>query len=106
MQEHAYTKGSPPDPAPCATPTFAGEAIQVCDTRCQADPCCQISQECDLQHSSIQYTADKCVSDRQGGCQRSKPGSPSSCCGPASSCLDLAQGMLLQVIAALSVPLS
>src|SRR5260221_704593 len=41
---------------------------------------------CDLQHSSIQYTVDKGVSDRQGGCQgsTSTPGPPSSCCGPGA----------------------
>ena len=104
MPEHECAKGSSPDPALCAT-TFTAESIQVCDTRCQADPCCQRSQECDLQHGPIQCTVGKCVSNRQGGCQRSISGSPSICCGPTSSCPDLAQGMPLQIVAAFSVHL-
>src|SRR5260221_3804417 len=97
MPEHAYAKGSPSDPALSARASSAAESIY--DARCQADSCCQMLRECKLQHCSIRDT----VSDSQGGCQRSTPGSPSSCCSP--TCLDRTQGTLHQILAVFSVPL-
>ena len=101
MPEHAHTKESPSDPALCegATPT----AQSVCDARCQGDSCRQISRECELQHCSMRDTVGECVSNSQGGCQKSTPGLPSSCCSP--TCIDRAQGTLLQILAAFGLAL-
>jgi hypothetical protein len=102
MPEHAYVKGASSNFTLRVAPSSAAQPI--CDTRSQADQCCQISQGCGLQQSSTQCsTAGNCTPDTQGGCQGSTPGLPSSCCSP--TCPDLAQGTLLQSIATSGVPL-
>jgi hypothetical protein len=92
--EQAYAQEVP---TPCVEPLPAAES--ACDARCQAGPCCEIAEECELERHSIQYSVGDCAPDGRGGCQRSTSGSLSSCCS-----LDRAQGELLQIIHASRSP--
>jgi hypothetical protein len=83
----------PSHPTRCVEPPAAES---TCDAICQAGPCCQIAQECELERNPVQYVVGDCIPDGQGGCKRSTPGSPSGCCSP--TCLDHPQGVLLRVI--------
>lgn len=89
----------PSHPTPCVEPPSAADS--VCDARCQVGPCCQIAQNSELGRHSI-YAVGDYIPDGEGGCQRSTPGSPSTCCGP--TCPDPAQGVLLQIIDASRSP--
>lgn len=80
-------------PTRCVDPP---PAESTCDAICQAGPCCQIAQECELERNPVQYVVGDCVPDGQGGCKRSAPGSPSGCCSPSGH--DRPQGVLLWVI--------
>jgi hypothetical protein len=91
MSEHAHSDSE----AVHSDPTLSAGPPSTCDVS-QAGPCSQITQECELEHHSMQDIVSDCMPDGQGGCQRSAPGSPSSCCSPA--CLDSARGTSLQVI--------
>jgi hypothetical protein len=94
--EQAYAREVP---TPCVEPSAAES---VCDARCQAGPGCQIAQECEPERHSKQYAVGDYIPDDQVGCQRSTAGSFSSCCSP--TCLDRAQGVLLQIIDASRSP--
>ena len=95
MPEQTYAEGASSEPT-VRVPPLSG-AGRVCDARCQADSCCQISDECEDQQGSIRHSIGDRIPDGQGGSLRSMPGSPRSCCSATS--LDLPQGTLLQIFA-------
>ncbi|KAI9510295.1 heavy metal translocatin [Russula earlei] len=66
MPEHAYTRQVP------------SPASFVSDSRSEVGPCGHIAQE----QLPIQYIVGDCIPNGQGGCQRSIPGLPYSCCSP------------------------
>lgn len=93
MPEHAYIEEVP------SNHTLRAEPPSAAESECDAGSCHggQLVRDSELEQR-LQYIVGDCTPDGRGGCQGSSSGSPASCCSP--TCLEPAQGLPFQVIAA------